>query len=110
MQGEARGKRLTVFVGEYDRYHHRALGDAILDRAREQGLAGATLIRGIEGFGRSRRLKTTRLLSSSDDLPIVVEIVDLADRIEDFLPTVEEMAQNALVTIEDVMIRSHGET
>jgi PII-like signaling protein len=110
VKGEAQGKRLTVFVGEYDRYQHRPLGDAILDRAREAGLAGGTLIRGIEGFGRSRRLKTARLLSSSDDLPVLVEIVDRADRIEAFLPTIAEMAREALITIEDVLIRSHGET
>ena len=103
------GKRLTVFVGEYDRYQHRPLADAILERAREEGLAGGTLMRGIEGFGRSGRLKTNRLLSSSDDLPIVVEIVDRADRIEAFLTTIQQMTQNALVTLEDVVIHSHGE-
>jgi PII-like signaling protein len=98
------GKRLTVFIGEYDRYHHRPLADAILQRAREEGLAGATLVRGIEGFGTSGRLKTTRLLSSSDDLPIMIEIVDEPERIKSFLPVLEGMIKEGLVTVEDADI------
>lgn len=96
------GKRLTIFIGEYARYHHRSLADAILDKAREEGLAGGTIMRAIEGFGPSRRLKTTRLLSSSDDLPIVIQIVDQRERIERFVPVVEAMVDDGLVTIEDV--------
>ena len=95
-------KRITVFIGEYDRYQHRSLADAILERAREEGLAGATLVRGIEGFGPSGRLKTTRLLSSSDDLPLIIEIVDDAHRIDRFLPIVDGMVSEGLVTVEDL--------
>lgn len=99
------GRRLTVFIGEYDRYHHRSLADAILEMARQEGLAGATLVRGIEGFGPGGRLKTTRLLSSSDDLPIVIEIVDHAHRIDRFVPILERMIEEGLVIVEDVEIR-----
>ena len=96
------GKRLNIFIGEYDRYHRHGLAQAILERAREEGLAGATMVRGIEGFGASGRLKTTRLLSSSDGLPIVIDIIDEAHRIETFLPIVEKMVTNGIVTVEDV--------
>ncbi|HWG73644.1 MAG TPA: DUF190 domain-containing protein [Acidimicrobiales bacterium] len=108
MRRHATGKRLTIFVGEYDRYHHRPLAQAILERAREEGLAGATMTRGIEGFGSSGRLKTTRLLSSSDGLPIVIDIVDEAHRIETFLAIVEKMVTNGLVTVEDVDMQVYG--
>ncbi len=105
MADQTRGRRITVFVGEYDRYQHRSLADAIVERARREGLAGATLVRGIEGFGASGRLKTTRLLSSSDDLPIIIEIVDDAERIDAFLPILDEMVHEGLVTVEDLDMR-----
>lgn len=101
------GKRLNIFVGEYDRYRHQGLAQAILERAREEGLAGATMLRGIEGFGPSGRLKTTRLLSSSDDLPIVIHIVDEAGRIDAFVPIVAEMVVDGLVTVEDVTMHAY---
>lgn len=101
------GKRLTIFVGEYDRYHHHPLAQAILERAHEEGLAGATMSRGIEGFGPSGRLKTTRFLSSSDDLPIVIDIVDEAHRIETFLPILDAMVTDGLITVEDADIVSY---
>jgi uncharacterized protein len=107
MRKDAKGKRLSIFIGEYDRYRHRPLADAILDRAREEGLAGGTVIRGIEGFGPSGHLKTTRLLSSSDDLPIIIEIVDEAHRIETSIPILERMLQNGLVTVEEVDVQFH---
>ncbi|MFN2607164.1 MAG: DUF190 domain-containing protein [Acidimicrobiales bacterium] len=96
------GKRLSIFCGESDRVGHRSLGRAIVERAREEGLAGATVLRGIEGFGASSRLHTSRLLSLSDDLPIIVQIVDREDRIQAFLPVVDEMLTDGLVTLEDV--------
>jgi PII-like signaling protein len=99
---DARGRRLTIFIGEHDRYQHHSLADAILRRARQEGLAGATVMRGIEGFGSGRRLKTTRLLSSSDDLPIVIEMIDEADRIEGFLPILDAMIERGLVVLEVV--------
>lgn len=107
MRRQRPGKRLTIFVGEYDRYHHHPLAQAILERAREEGLAGATMARGIEGFGPSGRLKTTRFLSSSDDLPIVIDIIDDAHRIETFLPILDAMVSDGLVTVEDADIVSY---
>jgi PII-like signaling protein len=107
MRRDVKGKRLSIYVGEADRYRHRSLADAILDRAREEGLAGGTVIRGIEGFGASGRLKTTRLLSSSDNLPLIVEIVDEAHRIEAFIPILERMLDNGLVTVEEVDVHIH---
>lgn len=104
MQVEGPGKRLTVFVGECDRYHRHSLAGAIMERAREEGLAGATMLRGIEGFGATGRLHTTRLLSASDDLPIVIEIVDRAPRIDAFLPILDEMITEGLVTVEEVHV------
>ena len=102
MAEQSRGKRLSIFISEYDRYHHHSLADAILEHAREEGLAGASLFRGIEGFGPSGRLKTTRLLSSSDDLPILIQIVDEAARVEAFLPVLDRMVKEGLVVVEDV--------
>ncbi len=111
MSGERRpGKRLSIFIGEYDRYQHQSLAEAVLERAREEGLAGATLMRGIEGFGPSGRLRTTRLLSSSDDLPIVIEIIDDAHRIDRFIPVLDAMIKEGLVTVEDADIHFYRRT
>ncbi|HVA73783.1 MAG TPA: DUF190 domain-containing protein [Acidimicrobiales bacterium] len=110
MANQSRGKRVSVFIGEYDRYHHNSLADAILERAREEGLAGATIMRGIEGFGPSGRLKTTRMLSSSDDLPIVIQIVDEGHRIDKFVPMLDRMIQEGLVTVEDVDYHIYRDT
>jgi PII-like signaling protein len=101
------GKRLTIFVGELDRFEHRPLADAILERARAEGLAGASIFRGIEGFGPSGRLKTARLLSSSDDLPMLIHIVDEAPRIEAFLLVLDGMMTDGLAVVEDVDIRMY---
>lgn len=100
MRIEGPAKRLTIFVGEYDRFHHHPLVQAILERARAEGLAGATVLRGIEGFGASGTVHTTRLLSSSDGLPMVIEIVDQAQRIDAFLPILDELIVEGLVTVE----------
>lgn len=104
------GKRLSIFIGELDRFEHRPLADAILERARAEGLAGASTFRGIEGFGPSGRLKTARLLSSSDDLPMLIQIVDEAPRIEAFLPALDRMMTNGLAVVEDVDIRLYHDT
>lgn len=104
------GKRVTVFVGEYDRLGRRSLVDAIVERARQEGLAGATVLRGIEGFGASASLHTTRLLSASDGLPMVIEIVDTAEHVEAFLPVLDDLIAEGLVTVEDVEISRLGLT
>ncbi len=107
MRRQRPGKRLTIYLGESERYHHHSLAQAILERAREEGLAGATMARGIEGFGPSGRLKTTRFLSSSDDLPIVIDIVDDARRIQTFLPILDAMVTDGIMTVEDADIVSY---
>lgn len=105
------GKRLTIYCGEADRYERHSLAHAIVERALEEGLAGATVVRGIEGFGATSHLHTSRILSLSGDLPIIVEIVDREDRVMGFLPIVDRMVQGGLVTIEDLEVcvyRSSG--
>ena len=104
MRLEGTGKRLTIYCGESDRHHHRPLADAVVELARTEGVAGATVVRGIEGFGASSHLHTTRMLSLSDDLPIVIEIVDREDKILSLLPRIDEMVGDGLVTLEDVEI------
>jgi PII-like signaling protein len=96
------GKRLTIYCGEADHYHHKSLATAIVERARQEGLAGATVTRGVEGFGASSRLHTTRVLTLSDDLPIVIQIIDVADRILPFLAIVDDMMGDGLIILEDV--------
>ncbi len=97
-------KRLTVFVGESDRYHHRALYVEIVHRARKAGLAGASVLRGIEGFGASQHVHTTRLLSLSEDLPVVIIIIDEAERIERFALQLDALISEGLVVIDDVEV------
>lgn len=109
------GKLLRIFVGELDKYHHHSLYEAIVIAAKEKGLAGATVIRGVMGFGAdSRIIHTAKILRLSEDLPIVIEIVDTEEKIRDFLPRVEEMIETsgcgAMITLEKAKILrySHG--
>jgi len=103
--GERVGTRLMVFLSEDDRCGHKELAAVLVERAREAGLAGATLWRGIEGFGASGRVRTARFPDMASGLPLVVEVIDRAERIEAFLPAVAELAPGSLVTREDVRIR-----
>ena len=98
------GYLLRVFVGESDRHGHHALYEAIVLKAREQHLAGATVTRGLMGFGKHSVLHTAKILRLSEDLPIVVEIVDSPERIESFLPLLEEMIGDGLVTLETIKL------
>jgi PII-like signaling protein len=95
-------RRLTIFVGELDRWQHHSLSTEIVRRAHASGLAGATVLRGVEGYGASSHIHSNRLLSLSDDLPVVVIIVDDADRIEAFLPQLDELISEGLVLLDDV--------
>ncbi len=104
MKIEGEGKLLRIFVGESDRWHGKPLYQAIVERVRKEGLAGATVIRGIEGFGADSRLHTARILRLSEDLPIVVEIVDSAEQIERILPVLDEMVGEGMVTVERVEV------
>jgi len=98
------GYLLRVFLGESDRWHGKPLYEAIVLKARELHLAGATVIRGPMGFGAHSRLHTTKVLQLSEDLPIIVEIVDAKEKIDELMPHVDEMVQEGLVTLEPVQV------
>jgi PII-like signaling protein len=99
-----RAVRVSIYVGESDRHGHRPLYSEIVRRARELGLAGATVLRGVEGFGASSVIHTARLLTMSEDLPMVVVLIDAPDRIEAFLPHLDDLITEGLVVREDVDI------
>jgi PII-like signaling protein len=104
MRLHGRARRLTIFIGEDDRYRHGPLYAEIVQRARRAGLAGATVLRGIEGFGASSHLHTSRLLSLSQDLPLAIVIVDEAERIEAFVGELDELIEEGLVILDDVEV------
>lgn len=96
--------RLTVFVGEDDQWHHRPLYHEIVARAQRAGLAGASVLRGIEGFGASSRIHTSRILSLSQDLPVAVIIVDSDEKIREFVRELDELVTEGLVIIDPVEV------
>jgi uncharacterized protein len=98
------GYLLRVFIGESDKFGHRPLYEEIVLKAREAGLAGATVLRGVMGFGKNSILHTAKILRLSEDLPMVVEIVDSLEKVEAFVPTLDEMIKDGLVTIEKVRV------
>src|SRR6266851_6484373 len=95
---------LRIFIGESDRWRHHPLYEAIVLKAREMHLAGATVLRGSMGFGKSSRLHTAKILRLSFDLPLVIEIVDSEEKINSFLPLLDEMIKGGLVTLEKVRV------
>jgi uncharacterized protein len=99
------GHLLRIFIGESDRHAGMALYEWLLRQARQHGLAGATVLRGLAGFGAHSRIHTARILRLSTDLPIVVEIVDTIEKIEAFLPLVDSAISEGLATIERVEVR-----
>ncbi len=99
------GHLLRIFIGEGDRYDGKPLYEWLVLKAREAGLAGATVLRGIEGFGAHSRLHTAKILRLSEDLPVVIEIVDTRERIEAFMPLVDAAIVEGLATLEKVQIR-----
>jgi PII-like signaling protein len=103
---------LRIFIGESDRHEHRPLYEAIVLKAREAGLAGATVLRGPMGFGKSSHLHTAKILRLSMDLPMVIEIVDAAEKVNAFLPLLDPMIGGGLVTVEKVKVihYRHGGT
>ena len=98
------GYLLRIFVGESDRHGHHPLYEALVLKAREAGLAGATVLRGVMGFGKNSVLHTAKILRLSEDLPMVVEIVESLEKIEQFLPVLDAMMGDGLVTIEKVRV------
>lgn len=107
MRFEGEGQLLRIYIGESDRFDGKPLYEAIVERARREGLAGATAVRGIEGYGASSHLHTSRILRLSSDLPIVVEIADSEDRIQRILPIIDDMMTDGLVTLEKVRVISY---
>ena len=99
------GKLLRIFVGESDKHQGAPLYEWIVRKAREHGLAGATVLRGLEGFGAHSRLHTAKILRLSTDLPIVIEIVDTEEKIEAFLPDIDDAIGEGLATLEKVEVR-----
>lgn len=98
------GKRLSIFVGE--NHHHKGvpLFEAIIRKAREQGMSGATIIKGVESFGCHHKIHTTKVLGLAEDMPMVIEIVDSHEKIDAFLPCLDEMMEEGTVTVSDVKI------
>ena len=97
-------KVLKIYIGEADKWHGRPLSTALLHRLREEGMAGATVTRAVEGFGANSRIHTAHILRLSEDLPLVVEVVDRAERIARILPAIDEMVGDGLVTLADVEV------
>ena len=98
------GYLLRVFIGESDKSGHRPLYEEIVLKAREAGLAGATVLRGVMGFGKNSILHTAKILRLSEDLPMIIEIVDSLEKVEAFVQTLDEMIKDGLVTIEKVRV------
>lgn len=98
------GYLVRIFVGESDKVGHRPLYEVIVLKAREAGLAGATVLRGVMGFGKNSILHTTKILRLSEDLPMVIEIVDSREKVEAFLPTLNLLIVDGLVTLEEVQV------
>ena len=104
MKIEGEGRLLRIFIGESDKHGSKPLYQAIVEMLRKHGLAGATVLRGVEGFGAHSRIHTHRILQLSDDLPMVIECVDTAEKIDWVLPTLDEMVDDGLVTLERVEV------
>src|SRR5215470_8825951 len=98
------GYLLRIFIGEGDRWQGKPLYEAIVLKARELHLAGATVLRGPMGFGATSRMHTTKVLRLSEDLPLIIEIVDAKEKIDELMPYIDEMVQEGLVTVEPVKV------
>src|SRR5664279_1873984 len=104
MKIEGEGQLLRIYIGESDQWEGQPLYMAIVERVKKEGLAGCTVIRGIEGFGASSRIHTARILRLSEDLPVLIEIADQSDRIQKIIPVLDEMVDEGLITLEKVSI------
>lgn len=104
MKSQEEGYLLRIFVGESDRHGHHPLYESIVLKAREEGLAGATVLRGVMGYGKNSILHTAKILRLSEDMPMLIEIVDTLEKIERFLPQLEQMISDGLVTLEKIKV------
>ena len=104
MKLEGEGKLLRIFIGESDKWNHRPLYEEIVQTARRMGMAGATVFRGIEGFGANSRVHTTRILRLSEDLPLLIEVVDTGEKIDQLIEAISPMIQEGLITLENVHV------
>lgn len=105
MKIEGKGKLLKIYIGETDQYQGAPLYHAIVVKAKKMGLAGATVLRGLEGYGANSRIHTANILRLSEDLPVIIEIIDKPERIDLFLPELDKMVREGLViTVQDVEI------
>lgn len=104
MQLFGESELLRIYIGEDDKHHGRPLSEVIVEAARRQGLAGATVLRGLAGFGANSVVHTSKILRLSADLPLVIEIVDTLEKIQDFLPVLHGMIAEGLVTLETVRV------
>lgn len=107
MKTASEGKLLRVFIGEGDRWQGRPLYEAIVQAAREEGMAGATVLKGALGFGAKSHLRTGGFLGMSKDLPIIIEIVDTEEKAQKFLPRLDELVRDGLVTLEKVQVLTY---
>jgi hypothetical protein len=101
---------VRIFIGESDHWHHRPLADALVERLRQEGFAGATVFRGIAGFGARSVLHTSHLLRLSEDLPIVIEVVDTEEHVQKLVPILDEMMDEGLVTLEKARVLRYAPT
>ena len=104
MKVQGTGLLARIYIGESDTWHGQPLYDAIVQLLRERGLAGATVLRGIEGYGAKQHLHTTRILRLSEDLPVLIEIVDIEERVRAILPELDAMVSGGLITLERVEV------
>ena len=108
MDIEGDAKRVTIFIGESDRWHHQPLHTAIVEMLRREGCAGATVLKGVEGFGKNSRIHTASILVLSQDLPVVLTFVDTPERVEAVMLKIDEMVGGGMVIVEDVHVRKYS--
>jgi uncharacterized protein len=99
---------VRIFIGESDKWHHRPLSMAILERLRKEGFAGATVFHGVAGFGARSVLHTSHILRLSEDLPVVIEVVDSQERVDQLIPILDEMVAEGLVTLEKARVLKYS--
>jgi uncharacterized protein len=105
---QAKAKRLRIYIGESDLWHGKSLSHAIVTKAKELDLAGASVFRGLMGYGANSRIHTANIVELSGDLPVLIEIIDSAEYIEKFFPFLDEMVQEGMVTVDDIEVIKYG--